>query len=255
MMRVAAFIPARGGSKRVPGKNLAVVGGVSLVVRAGLTAVDGGVDDVWISTDSEEIAEHVHMVNAPLRVHMRPAPLASDHAQIESAIAHWYTRLDTKPDVIVLLQPTSPFRTAEHVRAALALLAATGCDSVIGVTQSHAPHFAGRMKPRETASYHCLKTGHNENNCSLCTPRCAWYEWQPFAPLASADARPRTQDLPPRGWENGSLYVTRREAWERSGMRVSGNIAALPMSWVSGLDIDTQEDLDAARALAEGLGI
>lgn len=241
-MRAVAFIPARGGSKRVPGKNLREVGGVSLVERAVWAALGADIDAV-VSTDDDEVSKrvaglanlnvntgrgpHVGTVKNVCRIHERPTQLATDHAQIETAIAHWWTRLDDKPDAIVLLQPTSPFRTAAHVREALRLLEVTGADSVVGVTVGHEHHFAGRLKPRDG------------------TP--TWFDWQPFRD--PGETRPRTQDLPPRGHENGSIYVTRRSAWEASGLRMSGYIVALPMTRVEGWDVDTEEDLAICNAL------
>jgi CMP-N-acetylneuraminic acid synthetase len=255
-VKVAAFIPARGGSKRVPGKNLAMVGNEALVARACTAAREAGCS-VVVSTDSDKIALHVTDISelrSPLstvtrygyEIHHRPAQLASDHAQIEDAIAHWWVRCDDKPDVLVLLQPTSPFRTAEHVREALQLLEATHADSVIGVTTGHEAHFAGRLKPRSEQ---------RDCNCrdATCSPIDKWFDWQPFSPF-DAKSRPRTQDLSPRGHENGAIYVTRREAWEKSCNRVSGHVVAYPMNRWEGFDIDTPDDLAVAQALAEARG-
>ena len=160
-------------------------------------------------------------------MHTRPPQLATDHAQIEDAIAHWWTRLDDKPDAVVLLQPTSPFRTAEHVREALRLLEVTGADSVVGVTVGHEHHFAGRMKPRDGEP--------------------AWYDFQPFRDVTAR--RPRTQDLAPRGAENGALYAFTRAHWERTGDRMGGHMVALPMTRWEGLDVDDEQDLTVANAL------
>jgi CMP-N,N'-diacetyllegionaminic acid synthase len=241
-MRVAAFIPARGGSKRVPRKNLAMVGDRTLLQRAIDCAHQGAPNaPVYVSTDDREIGDAAGAWGRGVRVHHRPAQIASDHAQIETAMAHWWVRLETKPDVVVLLQPTSPFRTAAHVRAAIDLLIGANLDSVVGVTVSHAPHFAGRLKPRE-------------GEPSGGGPQL-WYEWQPFSPVVSAASRPRTQDLPPRGWENGSLYAFTAEHWERTGNRLGGRMGALPMTWIEGMDVDTVEDLEAARAIAERMGL
>jgi CMP-N,N'-diacetyllegionaminic acid synthase len=236
-VKVYAFIPARAGSRRVESKNLREVDGMSLVSRA-IRAADQAGCWVVVSSDSAAIRNHAREEGAD-DMHERPPALASDHAQIEAAVSHWYTRLDSKPDVIVILQPTSPFRTARHVKEALRLLEATGADSVIGVTASHDSHFAGRLKPREVGN-------------GLCAGE-PWFEWQPHAPMGHD--RPRTQDLPPRGTDNGSLYVTRRKAWETSELRTSGVTVALPMSRIEGWDIDTIEELDCARAIAERFGI
>lgn len=250
LMKAMAFIPARGSSKRVPGKNLCEVGGESLLERAIASAyglatpaaqLPGGSDwDVVVSSDAASVRNIAR--EEGVSIHERPPQLASDHAQIEDAIAHWWTRLDDKPDVIVLLQPTSPFRTAAHVREALRLLEATDADSVVGVTVGHEPHFAGRLKPRTDV------VGPFGDIGRPFTDADAWFDWQPFSPYGVAD-RPRTQDLAPRGWENGALYVTRRAAWEKSGARTSGYTVALPMSKIEGWDIDTAEDLAIANAM------
>ncbi len=205
---------------------------------------------VVVSTDDAAIASAADRHGA--YVHDRPAQLASDHAQIESALSHWWVRLDEKPDVIVLLQPTSCFRTAAHVRAAIELLRGANLDSVVGVVRSHAPHFSGRMKPRETERV--LIYGGSPRTPPPPLPPLEWFEWQPHAPT-SAESRPRTQDLPPRGHECGALYAFTREHWERTGSRMGGRMGALPMSWIEGLDIDDECDLAAARAIAEWMGL
>jgi CMP-N-acetylneuraminic acid synthetase len=254
-VRVAAFVPARGGSKRVPEKNLAYVRHETLLGRAIRAGLGAGCS-VVVSTDDRDIAAAARSWPSPERgvdlcrrgeivVHDRPAQLASDHAQIEDALSHWWRRLETKPDVIVLLQPTSPFRTSEHVKAAVRLLRHAELDSVVGVVQSHAPHFSGRMKPMEYLHSDAWFIG-------LAAPSGEYYEWQPFAPQGE---RPRTQDLPPRGWECGALYAFTRAHWEKTGSRMGGDMGALPMTWIEGLDIDTPEDLEAARAIAEGMGL
>lgn len=225
-MKACAFIPARGGSKRVPGKNLRTVGGVSLVRRAILAASSGGCD-AWVSTDSVEIAEHVHGWNG---AHVHMVPPVGDRTQIETEMQAWWHTLASKPDVLVLLQPTSPFRTAAHVRDALRLLEVTGADSVVGVTVSHEHHFAGRLKPRDG------------------TP--PFFDWQPFADPSGQ--RVHTQDLAPRGAESGALYATTRKAWEASHRRMSGHVVALPMTRVEGWDVDTEADLAICNALVTG---
>jgi CMP-N,N'-diacetyllegionaminic acid synthase len=245
-VKVCAFIPARSGSKRIPNKNREQVGGVGLVDRAVRAAVGAGCEPV-VSTDDSVIASWYTTAWLPpaprVTVHERPSQLASDHAQIEDAVSHWWRRLDDKPDVVVILQPTSPFRTADHVRLALHLLEVSEADSVIGVTETHEHHFAGRLKPRarEVSGPHGFPAAHH------------FFDWQPFSPFA-VNERPRTQDLAPRGHENGAVYVTRREAWERSGSRTSGHVVALPMTRWEGLDVDTVEDLEVARAIAERMG-
>jgi len=243
-VKVTAFIPARGGSKRVPWKNLCEVGGLSLLART-ISAADQSGCRVVVSSDDAGIRCHAREEGAD-ELHDRPPQLASDHAQIESALSHWWVRLDEKPDVIVLLQPTSPFRTSHHIREAVGLLKRGVCDSVVGVTAGHGPHFAGRLKPREPEDMACP--------CFDCATDDRWFDFQPFRDL-DAMARPRTQDMRPMGTENGSLYAFTREHWEKTGNRMGGRMAAVRMSWIEGLDIDDERDLAAARAIAEGMGL
>ena len=234
-MTVLAFIPARGGSKRLPGKNLAMVGGCPLVGRAVVSA--SYCDRVVVSTDSEEVWQAARpslTAFATIGVHERherPAPLASDSAQIEDALAHWWTRAAEKPDVVVLLQPTSPLRTAQHVREAVQLLRDTDADSVVSVTLGHEHHFAGRLKPRDDLG--------------------GAMEWSPFRDVLAE--RPRTQDLRPVGAENGAIYVFTRRHWERTSNRLGGRMVAYPMDRWHSIDVDTEEDLRVARLLAEDL--
>lgn len=228
-MKVYAFIPARAGSKRVPGKNLRTVGGVSLLARAIDSAMGANLHTV-VSTDGDLLSPiAMAAIDDGAVVHLRPPQLATDHAQIEAAVAHWWTRLDDKPDAIVLLQPTSPFRTAEHVREALRLLEVTGADSVVAVRTGAEHHFAGRMKPREAAD------------------GSVWYQWQPFRDVNRE--RIRTQDLGLRGTEDGMWAFTRAH-WERTGIREGGTMAALGIKYPNPYDIDEEDDLRAADALA-----
>jgi CMP-N,N'-diacetyllegionaminic acid synthase len=220
-VRVAAIIPARGGSKRLPMKNMARVGGQTLVERAVLSAAL--CDDIWVSTDDPAIAAHAALLG--VRVLMRPAHLATDVASTEAVMQHWWRSLRSgeRPDAICLLQPTSPLRTHEHVAEAVELLETSGADSVVSVRLNLHAHFVGRSYPRE-----------------------GWREFRPFRPR---DWRPRTQDARELTEENGAIYLTRRESWERTGNRMGGVIAELRMSDAESVDIDTADDLAVAEAL------
>ena len=118
-----AVIPARGGSKGVPRKNLQAIGGVSLLQRAIRAARDSGVVDVAVtSTDDEEIRGAALAGGADVPF-LRPAALATDTTPTVDVVAHAvgeYERLHgVAVATIVLLEPTSPFRDASHVRAAV----------------------------------------------------------------------------------------------------------------------------------------
>ncbi len=114
-MRRLAIIPARGGSKGLPRKNLAIINGETLVERACRCAIEtGGFSEVVLSSDDDELLYSVTNASA---LHHRPPELATDEASIEDVIKHVLERRTFKDfDVIALLQPTSPTRTPQIVR-------------------------------------------------------------------------------------------------------------------------------------------
>ncbi|HZB23545.1 MAG TPA: acylneuraminate cytidylyltransferase family protein [Gaiellaceae bacterium] len=134
-MDVLGLIPARGGSKGIPRKNLAPVAGKPLVawtVEAARAARE--LTRVVVSTDDDEIA-----AAAGVEVLRRPEAIAADDTPMFEVIRHAADEL--RPDVVVLLQPTSPLRRAGHVDEAVRLLLDTGADSVVSVVE--VPHRYG----------------------------------------------------------------------------------------------------------------
>lgn len=129
-MDVLGLIPARGGSKGIPRKNLVVVGGKSLLawtVDAARAATE--LTRIVVSTDDDEIASAADVLD--VAVLRRPAALAADDTVMLDVIRHAVTELS--PDVVVLLQPTSPLRRAKHIDAAVRLLLESGADAVVSV--------------------------------------------------------------------------------------------------------------------------
>jgi CMP-N,N'-diacetyllegionaminic acid synthase len=150
---ILGLIPARGGSKGVLRKNLAVVAGKPLLawtVEAARAARE--LTDVVVSTDDDEIA-----AAAGVDVLRRPTELSGDETPMLDVVRHAIEALT--PDVVVLLQPTSPLRRAEHVDACVHLLRDSGADAVVSVVE--VPHryrpealmdvVDGRVVPRGTA--------------------------------------------------------------------------------------------------------
>lgn len=120
-MTVLAVVPARRGSKRLPDKNVRLLGGMTLVEHALRCAARApSVDEVVVSTDDERVAAMVRSLG--VRVVDRPPELATDDASSWSVVRHAAAGADF--DVVVLLQPTSPLRLPEDVEATLAALAA-----------------------------------------------------------------------------------------------------------------------------------
>jgi len=220
-MTMIAFIPARGGSQRVPGKNLALVGGRSLLARAIDCAHAADLHAV-VSTESDEIAAVAAALGA--EVHARPIALASATAQIEPSIHAWLRSDPRRADdvrAIALLQPTSPFRRPETVRECVRAVLEDGCDSALTVhVDAHRAFFWGRLRG-DVVRW--------ERDCS---------------------ARPRTQDLQPDAIENGCVYAFTRQHLLTTRCRMGGKERAIVIDSVEALDIDTPGDLELARAIA-----
>jgi CMP-N-acetylneuraminic acid synthetase len=135
---VLALVPARGGSKGLPGKNVKLLHGRSLIARTADTArASGVIDRVVLSTDAADIADEGRRAGLEVPF-LRPADLASDESPMLPVIRHAVDALAAAgwlPEIVVLLQPTSPLRRPEHVRAAVDLLRLTRADSVASVVE------------------------------------------------------------------------------------------------------------------------
>lgn len=136
-MTVLAIIPARGGSKGIPGKNLREIGGRSLLARTVTVAcASQPIDHVIVTTDDKNIAAAARAAGAQTPF-MRPAHLASDAAPtipvISHAVLEFEKMIGSQVDTIVLLEPTVPFRTTEMVTQALSRFQQRDCRSVISV--------------------------------------------------------------------------------------------------------------------------
>ncbi len=223
MTRILAIIPARGGSKGVPGKNLMPLGGKPLIawsIEQALSAA--GVTDTVVSTDSEEIAEVARAAGAQAPF-LRPAELATDTAPTEPVMRHALEEMEAREgryDAVLLLQPTSPLRLAGTIDRAIGEFAATGADSLLGVVASHA--FFWQQEP--------LRATYDYRN------------------------RPRRQDIPPaerRYRETGSLYLTRRDAFLAEDNRLAGNIVLFEMDGLEAWEIDTRADFAVLEALMQ----
>jgi CMP-N-acetylneuraminic acid synthetase len=140
---ILALIPARGGSKGVPRKNLRLLHGQPLIahsIRTGLSCPS--ISEVVVTTEDEEIANVARSFGAAIPF-MRPRSLASDETAMEPVIQHAITELEAlrqvRVDVVVLLVPTNPFRTADDVEAGIKILLETGADSVVSLVEEDYP--------------------------------------------------------------------------------------------------------------------
>ena len=142
MVNALGIIPARGGSKAIPQKNIALVAGQPLLkYTCDVALASRRLTRVILSTDDIAIAElgRQYQVEVPF---LRPTDLARDDTPMLSVLQHALTVLQTtesyQPEVVILLQPTSPLRRAEHIDKAVDLLLETGADSVVSVVE--VPH-------------------------------------------------------------------------------------------------------------------
>jgi len=161
--RILGIIPARGGSKGIPGKNIRVLGNKPLLAYTVHLAKESAIfDRIILSTDSEEIAS----VGKELGVEvpfLRPEELSQDETPMLPVLQHavnYCLNEGWKPDYICILQPTAPFRNVQDLVKGYELLVSTGCDSVVSieeVPEHYLPHFV--MKIEKGKLTHFLEEG------------------------------------------------------------------------------------------------
>ncbi|WP_240325284.1 acylneuraminate cytidylyltransferase [Amycolatopsis thermalba] len=221
--RVLAVVPARGGSKGVPGKNLAQVGDAPLIARAIRSlAAAARVDQVVVSTDSGDISAVARAGGAT--VLPRPPELSGDSVSSEAVLRHVLDEMrdtaDGEPDVVLLVQCTSPFIAPETVDNVISLIVDGGWDCAFTAVRVH--EFLWR---RDTTGG-ALAVNHD------------------------ASFRPRRQDREPEYRETGAVYGMRVPGFRTAGHRFFGRIGLVETPAEHAVEIDTPEDLAIARALA-----
>lgn len=223
-MEVVAVVPARGGSKGIPRKNLARLGGFTLTALAVRCARRAGIARVLVSTDDAEIAAEGEAAGGEVPA-LRPPALSGDGARSVDAVRHVLGAAGAKPEAVLVLQPTSPFRSAADLRAALALLSARPeAGAVISVSRLDEPH------PEKAKR---IQGG--------------WL--RPYL-AGAASERPR-QELPLAFRLNGALYLVRRAEIEERGTLVPDAALPLVLPPERSLNIDHPFDLVLAEALLE----
>lgn len=221
-VRVLGLIPARGGSRRVKDKNLALLGGKTLVRRALETALAAECfSTVALSSEDPRILEEAD--DLPVALVHRPEELAGDTALTYDVVVHALELLETGAefDAVAVVQCTSPFTAPQDLSGCVGLLEQTGAGSAVSVTELD-------------KAIHPLKLKRLEGDRLL-----------PF--LEDDEMRP-SHELPPLWIRNGSIYVSRREVIA-GGRLVADDVRAYPMPRERSLDIDTELDLEFARFL------
>lgn len=212
---ILGLIPARGGSKGIPGKNIRALGGKPMIAWTIEAARHSRYPIRLVcSTDDPAIAEVAAAYGAEVPW-LRPAELATDEATTLDVVRHALSAVDGVWTHLLLLQPTSPLREAEDIDGAIDLAFASGAHAVIGVTE---------------AMDHPYLTFKMENDGAM-------------APYLRPDGISlRRQDLPAAYVINGALYVNRVESLLAHGTFLPPGLRAYPMPRERSVDIDDMED-------------
>jgi N-acylneuraminate cytidylyltransferase len=220
-----AIIPARGGSKRIPGKNIRLLAGKPMIAYTIAAACASELfERVVVSTDSQEIAE-IGRENGAEVPFLRDANLADDVTPVSAVTADALCRLDPdgdKFDSVVQLMPNCPLRTAEDIRESHAQFLRTGTHSQISIVRYgwQNPWWAMRCNER--------------------------YELEP---LFSEQLKARSQDLPELFCPTGAIWWARAETLRRAKTFHVPGRTGWEIPWQHGIDIDTLEDFAMADML------
>jgi len=221
---VFGVIPARGGSKGLPGKNLKRLGALSLIGHAVASAREArGLTRFIVSTDSPEIADEARRHGAEVPF-LRPAELANDHAGMVPVLQHavrWLESAGARPDLVVTLQPTSPFRVGADIDRTIDSVDETGADSSQTLVE---------------ASYHpfFMKTLDGDRTIPL---------------FAEGKKYVRRQDAPAVYQPSGAVYVTRYPVLMNEGQVLGHDNRGIVMSFEASVNIDTEWDFQLAELL------
>ncbi len=223
-MKTVALIPARGGSKGLPKKNIKMMAGKPLIAWSIEDALAADfIDDVFVSTDCPEIAAISKEYGAKVPF-LRPKEISVDESSTESVMIHFCEFLKKEGhhyDNLILIQATSPIRDKSRFDDALVFYKDQGFDSLVAVAPSHRFFWKNLAAPE--ASYDIMN-------------------------------RPRRQDITPEEQqyiETGSFYITSIKCFHLYKNRLCGKIGLYVMSEIESFEIDTQFDFDICKSILE----
>ena len=218
---IIVIIPARGGSKGIPKKNIINFLGKPLIEHSiSYAKTSDLVSNIYVSTDCSEIAK-VALKNT-VNVIDRPQSISGDKASTESALIHTLKNITSKPDAIVLLQPTSPLRPKNSLNEALNHFLNNSYDSLLSISPTHRFHWM------------------IDNKKAI--------------PKYDFNNRPRRQDMKPENInyiENGSLYISTYENLVNNNNRLGGNIGYIIFDEKYSYEIDSMNDLQFLENLSK----
>jgi len=213
---IIGLIPARGGSKGIPRKNLAFLGGKTLLEIGVAKLFLSGCDEVFVSTDDQEISECAREYGA--QIINRPSEISEDTSSTESVILHAINSLRIDPaNTLVIHQITSPMITVKSIVFCINSLENSKFNSAISVFQESPFIWV-------------------ENE---------FQEWEPNN--HNRASRPRRQDLAKSGIETGGIYVAKVKAIIEQLNRFPVPTICVPVSYIEAIDINTEADLNDVR--------
>jgi len=223
-----ALIPARGGSKGIPVKNLVLLGGMPLIAHTiGAAQAAERVDDLLLSTDDEGIAETCRGLGLEVPW-LRPAELAGDHTPMVAVLTHALERLGADgvtPEALILLQPTSPLRRTEHIDAAVRTFRESDADTLVSVIEV----------PHQYTPDSLMRRGDDGL----------------LEPLVTDAAPTRRQDKPTLYARNGPAILIIRPKIIACGNLYGERTIPFVMDAADSIDIDGPDDLLLAEWLLE----
>jgi len=228
---VLCVIPARGGSKGIPNKNLRPLAGKPLISYAiNAASCCKLIDRVVVSTDDERIMKVAKESGAETPF-LRPADISLDTTPLNPVVSHamkFYDSMGFKADVVISLQPTSPFTSEGTIARAIDKLTATGCDSVVSITEiKHGhPYRAKRL----------LEDGRLQNFCNE----------------FDGDLFLNRQERPPAYTYTGALYLRNRhlvENWSGKDMGLGKDSRGILVDWKEAINIDDEIDFKFAELI------
>jgi len=227
-MKILGLIPARGGSKGVPGKNIKTLNGKPLLAYTAEVAMQSKyLSEVILSSDDDEIIRTANRLglHVPFK---RPDKFAQDHTPSIDVVAHaldWFKGKGVIFDAVCLLQVTSPFRSIELLDCALSKFIGSGCDSLVSVQRvphEYNPHWAFEVNP--------------DGNLRIAT--------------GEKDIIVRRQELPDAYHRDGMIYITKTQIIEQ-GSLYGQTLTFVESPKASYVNIDTPEDWERAEIIAK----
>lgn len=220
-MRIVAIITARGGSKRIPRKNIKPFNGKPIIAYSIEAAINSGIfDEIMVSTNDEEIAEVAKLFGAAVPF-LRSPETADDYAttaEVLNEVLNSYKKQGVAFDMACCIYPTAPFVTADKLRTGYKMLVDNSADSVLPITRFSFPIWRSfKIDGAKVA-----------------------YNWPEFAPK-------RSQDLPPAYHDCGQFYFFKIKPFLESGKLITENTIGLEVPETEVQDIDNEEDWKLAE--------